>query len=71
MVSRRRFVAILSLLAVLFLAVGPFGIGVATIPVLILPVSPGECSDPLVGSTVPQARRAATHLLPSRAPPLA
>ena len=67
--SRKRFVAILSLLAVLFLAVSPSGIGVAALPVPNSPISPGEGSAPVVGSAELPAERAPIRLLPSRAPP--
>ena len=69
--SQSRLIAVLSLVAVLLLAVSPAGIGIAAIPTIIALVSPEVCGCRAIGLTIPQATPDTISLLPSRAPPLA
>jgi len=71
MTSGKRLVAIVSLAAILLLAVSPAGIGIATLPLVACCLPPAACAALQVRRATLQPGPAAVPLGPSRAPPLA
>jgi len=71
MTSVKQLFALVSLAALLLLAVSPAGIGIAALPVVASCPAPAACPVLQVGRALPQPGPVVIPLVPSRAPPLA